>query len=117
MKKSIPHLSKTRDLAILADHQSTSFFKHRPSVLILVISVIVTGLTFAKMLELEHLRLQSEFDRAARNIVTTLRDSMENNLAVLDEFGGFYSASQKIERADEETKLRFSIAQSIEDRK
>jgi|GEM_PF-2101575 len=100
MKKAIPQLSNTKDLAMLVDHQSTSFFKHRPSILILAISIIVTGLTFAKMLELEHLRLQSEFDRTARNIVTTLRDSLENNLAVLDEFGGFYSASQKIDRTE-----------------
>ncbi len=85
---------------MLVDNQPTSFFKHRPSILTLGISIIVTALTFTKMLELEHVRLQSDFDRLSRNIVTTLRDSIENNLEVLNEFGGFYSASEKIERSE-----------------
>ncbi len=52
------------------------------------------------MLELEQIRLQTNFDQLSRNIVTTLRDSIENNLEVLNEFGGFYAASKKIERPE-----------------
>ena len=91
---------KKRDLAMLVDHQQTSFFKHRPSLLILGISLLVTVLTFMKMQELEKARLQNEFERISNNIVITLKDSIESNLEVLNELSGLYVASDSVERSE-----------------
>jgi len=91
---------KKRDLAMLVDHQQTSFFKHRPSLLILGISLLVTVLTFMKMQELEKARLQNEFERISNNIVITLKDSIESNLEVLNELSGLYVASESVQRSE-----------------
>ncbi len=96
----MPVSAKKRDLAMLVDQQKTSFFKHRPSLLVLAISILITGLTFFKMLELEHARLQNDFERLSRNVVMSLKDSIESNLEVLDDLGGFYSASEHVARGE-----------------
>lgn len=98
MMKSATTSPKERDLAMLVDHQPKSFFRHRPSLLILAISILVTTLTFMKMLELEHVRLQHDFEQHSKNIVLALKDSIKNNLEILNEFGGFYSASENVTR-------------------
>ncbi len=91
---------KKRDLSMLVDHQKTSFFKHRPSLLVLSISIIVTAVTFFKMLELEHVRLQNDFEHLSRNIISTFKGSLEDNLTVLNDLGGFYSASEHVARGE-----------------
>lgn len=97
MNRALP---KKRDLAMLVDQQQTSFFKHRPSILILGISILVTCVTFIKMQELEKSRLQNEFEHLSNNIIITLKDSIENNLQVLNELNSFYAASEKVERSE-----------------
>lgn len=93
-------LPKKRDLAMLVDHQHTSFFKHRPSLLILGTSIIVTFLTFFMMQELEKSRLQNEFEHLSTSVFNTLKDSVNNNLDVLNELGGLYASSEFVDRAE-----------------
>ena len=85
---------------MLIEHYNHSFFRHRPSLLIIAITLIVTALTFIKMRELENLRLQNDFEQISKNIVTRLKDSLESNLSVLDDVGGFYSASEFVARGE-----------------
>ncbi len=91
---------KKRDLSMLVDHQRASFFRHRPSLLVLGISILITALTFLKMQELEKSRLQNEFEHLSQNLFITIKDSINNNLDVLNELGGLYAASQDIQRSE-----------------
>lgn len=85
---------------MLVDNRQSSFLRHRPSLLVLGISILITAITFVKMRELENIRLQNNFEQLSRTLVTTLKDSIENNLEILNEFGGFYSASEQISRTE-----------------
>lgn len=85
---------------MLVDGRQMSFFRYRPSLLILGITLLVTALTFFMMRELEKARLQNEFEHLSSSMVGTLKSSIENNLDVLNEVGGFYASSESVSREE-----------------
>lgn len=91
---------KPRDLATLIDSHQTSFLTHRPSLFVLIVSIVITALTFVKMRELEKVRLQNEFEQLSKGVVLTLKDSLQSNLQVVDEISAFYAALGNVERTE-----------------
>src|SRR5204862_6767084 len=73
---------------------------HLPVILTLVVGAAASLVLFFAVRQVEHRRLQTEFDARAEGIRIALQNRVNTNVGVLQSLGSFYAASKEVD-ADE----------------